>query len=139
VKYSAAVVDTNVVVAGLLTSDPGSPTVRILDAMRRGGFPFLLSPLLLAEYRQVLLRPKIRSHHGLGERDIDLLLTEIATHAIVREPEARDGAPDAKDNHPWSLLASQPESVLVTGDRPLHRSPPPKCAVLARGDFAASI
>jgi predicted nucleic acid-binding protein len=107
--------------------------------MRRGVFPFLLSAPLLAEYREVLLRPKIRRRHGLGERDIDLLLTEIATHAIVREPEAGDGAPDAKDNHLWSLLASQPGSVLVTGDRPLHRRPPPKSAVLAPHDFAAEI
>ena len=84
-----AVIDTNVVVAGLLTAEAESPTVRILDGMRRGAFPFLLSTALLAEYREVLMRPKIRKVHGLSEREIDLLLTEIATHAIVREPEAR--------------------------------------------------
>ena len=136
-KYSAAVVDTNVVVAGLLTSDAGSPTARILDGMRRGAFPFLLSADLLAEYREVLLRARIHKRHGLGARDVDLLLTEVATQAILREPEAREGAPDAKDNHLWSLLESQPGSVLVTGDRPLHRRPPPDCAVLAPRDFAA--
>jgi hypothetical protein len=48
-------------------------------------------------------------------------------------------APDAKDNHLWSLLESQPGSVLVTGDLPLHRRPPPKSAVLAPRDFAAEI
>ena len=132
---SAAVIDTNVVVAGVLTADAASPTARILDGMRRGAFPFLLSEALLAEYRQVLLRVKIRARHGLGAGEIDRLLTEIATQGIVREPEPRSGAPDAKDNHLWSLLATQPGSVLVTGDRPLHRRPPPKHAVLEPREF----
>ena len=104
--------------------------------MRRGAFPFLLSDQLLAEYRQVLLRPKIRKLHGLGAPEIDQILTEIATHAIVREPEARTGAPDAKDNHLWSLLHGQPGSVLVTGDRALAQNPPPKSPVLQPREFA---
>ena len=135
-KRPVAVVDTNVVVAGLITADAGSPTARILDGMRRGAFPFLLSDQLLAEYRQVLLRAKIRKLHGLGAPEIDQILTEIATNAIVREPEARTGAPDAKDNHLWSLLHGQPGSVLVTGDRALAQNPPPKSPVLQPREFA---
>ena len=46
-------------------------------------------------------------------------------------------AGDAKDNHLWSLLATQPGSVLVTGDRPLHRRPPPKHAVLEPREFVS--
>jgi uncharacterized protein len=136
VKYPAAVIDTNVVVAGLLTGNAASPTARILDAMRKGAFPFLLSSALLAEYREVLLRKKIRALHRLSEREVDLLLTVIATHAIVREPEVRAGAPDAKDNH-LSLLGSEQGSVLVTGDHALAQSPPPKASVLQPGEFAA--
>ena len=34
-----------------------------------------------------------------------------------REPAATASAPDAGDNHLWELLASWPESRLVTGDR----------------------
>jgi hypothetical protein len=44
-----AVVDTNVVVEGLLTKDPAAPTARILDGMLAGSFPFILSVVLLAE------------------------------------------------------------------------------------------
>ncbi len=106
-KYSAALIDTNVVVAGLLTGSSESPTARILDGMRNGAFPFLLSTELLAEFRKVLLRETIRSLHGLSEQDMDLLLTAIAVNAIVREPEARTGAPDAKDDQLWSLLQSE--------------------------------
>lgn len=138
-KFPAAVVDTNVVVAGLLTPDPASPTARVLDAMRRGAFPFLLSTALLSEYRSVLLRPQIRKRHGLGGPEIDQLLKEIATHAIVRDPPRVEGAPDAGDAHLWSLLASQPGSVLVTGDLTLHRRPPSKSTVLAPRDFVAEV
>lgn len=138
-KYPAAVIDTNVVVAGLITANPGSPTARILDGMRRGAFPFLLSEQLLAEYREVLLRARIRRLHGLAAGEIDQVLTEIATHAIVREPAARRGAPDAKDNHLWSLLLDLPGSALVTGDLALGRNPPPGSDVLSPGEFFASL
>jgi putative PIN family toxin of toxin-antitoxin system len=134
-KYAAAVIDTNVVVAGLLTASADSPAARILDAMRNGAFPFLVSTALLSEYREVLLRKKIRSLHGLTEREVDQLLIAIAAAAIVREPQARTGAPDAKDNHLWSLLLTQPNSVLVTGDQVLAKSPPPKSAVVTPREF----
>ena len=49
-KHPVAVIDTNVVVSGLFTADAGSPPARILDGMRQGTFPFLLSDQLLAEY-----------------------------------------------------------------------------------------
>jgi len=136
-KYSAAAIDTNVVVAGLLTGSSESPTAKILDGMRSGAFPFLLSTELLAEYRKVLLRGKIRSLHGLSEQDVDLLLTVIAANAIVREPEARTGAPDAKDDHLWSLLQSEAKTVLVTDDHALAKSPPLKSAVLSPREFVA--
>jgi len=137
VKHPVAVIDTNVVVSGLITADAGSPTARILDGMRRGTFPFLLSDQLLAEYREVLLRAKIRKLHGLAANEVDQVLTEIATHAIVREPAARTGAPDTKDNHLWSLLLDQPGSVLVTGDLALARKPPPGSDILSPREFEA--
>jgi polysaccharide export outer membrane protein len=48
------VVDTNVLVAALLTAQADSPTARTLDAMLDGSLMFLLSPALLAEYRRQL-------------------------------------------------------------------------------------
>ena len=134
-RHSAAVIDTNVVVAGLLTLDAGSPAARILDGMCRGAFPFLLSTALLAEYREVLLRKKIRALHRLGEREVDVLLTALATNAIVREPAARTGAPDPKDDHLWSLVQSEAGVALVTGDLALAANPPPRTAVLAPRQF----
>jgi len=64
-----AVIDSNVVVSGLLSGGGFSPTGRILDRMLTGAFPFLLSEELLAEYREVLLRPTIARRHGLTEAE----------------------------------------------------------------------
>ncbi len=121
------VIDTNVVVAGLLTSNPGSPTRWFLDGMLRGSFPFLLSGELLAEYRQVLLRPRIASLHGLEEGEIDRVLAELVANAVFRDLEPYEGpggAPDPGDNHLWALLACEAGALLVTGDKLLLDNPP---------------
>ena len=125
------VIDTNVVVAGLLTAEPSAPTAQVLDGMVAASFPFLLSADLLAEYRAVLLRPRIRSRHGLGEEEIDSLLTELVANALIREPEpATDRAPSRQDQHLWDLLATERGAVLVTGDRRLLSRPPSGASVL---------
>ena len=61
------VVDTNVVVAGLLSSAPRSPVCRVLDGMLAGHFPFLTTPDVISEYRRVLLRPSLVRLHGLSD------------------------------------------------------------------------
>lgn len=126
-----AVIDTSVVVAGLITTDPDAPTARILDGMIRGGFPFLLSVELLAEYRSVLLRDRLRRHHGLSPGEIYTLLVAIAANGIVREPTGTASpAPDPRDQHLWDLLADVPGAILVTGDKALVRREAPATAVL---------
>jgi uncharacterized protein len=130
-----AIIDTNVVIAGLLTNDANSPPRRILDAMLVGAFPFLLSEALLAEYRNVLLRPAIQRRHGLHETEIDRLLTAIVTNAIIRDPPPRSGAPDANDAHLWALALEGAETVLVTGDAALIAAPPATVVVMSPRDF----
>lgn len=66
VSSAPLVVDTNVVVAGLLTREPTAATARILDSMLAGERRFLLSEALLREVRTVLLRPAIAKAHGLA-------------------------------------------------------------------------
>lgn len=132
----AVVVDTNVVVAGLMTEDPESPTARVLDGMVEGRFVVLLSTALVAEYRRVLLRRAIADRHGLSERQIDRLLTEVVVNAVVREPgRSTRSAPDRADQHLWDLLGCEHGSVLVTGDRELMRDPPQGTSVLSPAGF----
>ena len=114
------IIDTNVVVAGLLTSHADSPVARILDGMLGAAFAFVLSEALLAEYRSVLMRPRLCKLHGLSEAEIDTILTDIARHAVVLSP-VRTGAtpmaPDSGDQFLWDLLATRTDLVLVTGVR----------------------
>ena len=113
----AVIVDTNVVVAGLLTAHESSPVARILDGMLGAAFPFVLSEVLLAEYRTVLVRPKLRKLHGLTVAEVETLLTNLAQHAIVLVPVAATAAPDPGDQLLWELLAVRADLLLVTGDK----------------------
>ena len=121
----AVIVDTNVVVAGLLTGNAASPVARILDGMLAATFPFVVSEALLAEYRTVLVRPALRKLHGLTVAEVETLLTDIAQHAIVLVPmavpvaPAAQPAPDPGDQLLWDLLATRADLLLVTGDKAL--------------------
>lgn len=125
------IVDTNVAVAGLITTPGASPVVAILDAMLSGRLFYLLSPELLQEYRAVLLRPKIAKLHALGETELDDVLMELTANAIWREPHRSVPAPDRGDDHLWALLAAYESSILITGDRLLQANPPPDIRVIS--------
>lgn len=117
------VIDTNVVISGLITSDSAAPTARILDGMLEGCFPFLLSGELLSEYWRVPRRTAIRRLHSLSDQELESLLTAVVVNAIFREaPATTEKAPSREDQHLWDLLATEPGAVLVTGDRALLES-----------------
>jgi predicted nucleic acid-binding protein len=126
VSRRAVIVDTNVVVAGLLTGSDASPVARILDGMLAAAFPFVVSEALLAEYRTVLLRPALCKLHGLTVAEVETVLTDIAQNAIVLSPAAEPPAPPAPDPGDqllWDLLAARADLLLVTGDKVLLRDP----------------
>lgn len=135
----AAIVDTNVVVAGLLTGNAASPVARILDGMLAAAFPFVVSEALLAEYRTVLVRPGLRKLHGLTVTEVETLLTDIAQHAIVLAPVAATPAPDPGDQLLWELLAAKSDLLLVTGDKLLLRHAGMRGRVLSPSDFVAGM
>jgi len=137
VSRRAVIVDTNVVVAGLLTCNDTSPVARILDGMLAAAFPFVVSEALLAEYRAVLVRPGLRKLHGLTVAEVETLLTDIAQHAIVLAPVATTPAPDPGDQLLWELLAAKSDLLLVTGDKLLLRHPGMRGRVLSPSEFVA--
>lgn len=157
-----AVIDTNVVVSGLLSGAADSPTRRVVDAMLAGTMPFALSEALLAEYREVLLRPAIRERHGLTEIEVDTLLEEVVLNASIRDPataaQSRSQAGPARgarthasavaatakpapsgDDHVIELLSAVPGAVLVTGDRRLAEAVGSWCAVATPAEFSATL
>ena len=116
-RRAPVIVDTNIVVAGLLSRNTASPVVIILDGMLKAAFSFVLSEPLLAEYRNVIGRPHLRKLHGLTMPEIDLILTDIAQHATVLKPGPGPQSPDPGDQMLWDSLASRPDLGLVTGDK----------------------
>lgn len=134
----AVIVDTNVIVAGLLTGNATSPVARILDGMLTAAFPFVASVALLAEYRAILVRPALRKQHGLTVAEIERLLTDIAQHAIVLVPGVGSPAPDAGDQLLWDLLAARADLLLVTGDKALQRDVTMRARVLSPQAFVES-
>lgn len=131
----AVIVDTNVVVAGLLTANDTSPVARILDGMLGAAFPFVVSEALLAEYHAVLVRPRLRKAHGLAVAEVETLLTQLARHAIVLEPVGGPPAPDPGDQLLWNLLATRADLLLVTGDKMLIEDAGMQGRVIAPGAF----
>ena len=133
------IVDTNVVVAGLLTGNDASPdlakSARILGGMLMAAFPFVVSDALLAEYRAVLVRPGLRKLHGLTVAEVETLLTDIAQHAIVLAPVAAPPAPGPGDQLLWELLAARADLLLVTGDKALQRDAGIQARVVSSQSF----
>ncbi len=118
-SFPAVIVDTNVVVAGLLTSRDDSLVTRILDGMLGAAFPFVVSEALLGEYHRVLVRPGLRKLHGLVIAEVDAVLTIVARHAIVLTSVVAQPAPDPGDQLLWELLSTRADLVLITGDKHL--------------------
>lgn len=131
------VVDTSVLVAGLLTGDRESPPAHILDAMLAGQLRFLLCVELLAEYRTVLLRKRIRTRHGLTMAEVDALLEALAVDAVVADIAGRrETAPDPGDDFLWRLLATRSGTGLITGDGRLLERPPRRARVVSPRTWA---
>ena len=139
VPANLCVVDTNVVVSGLIGHDPNSPPARILDSMLGGEITYLMSSELLDEYLTVLLRPRLVKLHGLTGEELDRLLADLVANGAwrepAREPVSSSTAPDAGDNHLWALLASYPQALLITGDRLLLEQPPGDASVIPPRQF----
>jgi uncharacterized protein len=135
VSRPPVIVDTNVVVAGLITAQAASPVARIVDGMLTAAFPFVVSPALLAEYHAVLVRPSLRKLHGLTLKQIETILTDLAQHAIVLEPVAGPPAPDPGDQLLWDLLVARAELRLVTGDKLLLNDASMRGRVITPAEF----
>ena len=110
--------------------------------MLGAAFPFVLSETLLAEYRAVLMRPRLAKLHGLSEAEIDVILVDIARNAIVLAPVITPTtplAPDSGDQFLWDLLASRADLALVTGDKLLLQDETMQERVMSPQAFAAQL
>ena len=104
------VIDTNVVVSGLLT--PGGPSARVLDAVLEGRIRMVYDARILAEYRDVLRRPRFK----LNPEAIDAFLGGVRGQMLVAPVPIPATGPDPDDLIFIEAALAVPERTIVTGN-----------------------
>ena len=111
-----AVIDTNVIVASLLTRNHDSATARVMDAVYAGKITPLVCDEILAEYAEVLNRPRLK----LDTKKCDYILSLMADRASSLAPKHTTvPIPDEDDRIFFEItLAGQDEydAHLITGN-----------------------
>ncbi len=113
-----AVIDTNVLVSGLIWRGPPHA---VLERVRTGSISFVSSPALLAELSEVLARDKFRTHLLAANIDFDQaisdigLLAEIINPAPLITPVSRD----RDDDIVLAVAVSGRADLIISGDRDL--------------------
>src|SRR5262245_30848710 len=113
-----AVVDTNVVVSGLLWTGPSH---RILQLARAGTIDLFTSPILLAELDEVLNRKKFMRRLELARIEPRELVLEYAALARVVHPPGISPVidQDPDDDAVLACAVAARASIIVSGDRHL--------------------
>ena len=107
-----AVVDTNVLVSGLMGT--GSPTSRVVAGIATGQLRLVLCEDILAEYRAVLPRPHLRLR---PDRVAELLTLVSQTADWVAAPPY-PGLPPLPDPSDWPFIACAlaADCPVITGN-----------------------
>ena len=104
------VIDTNVVVSGLLV--PSSPPARVLDAVVDGRVKLVYDPRILAEYRDVLHRPRLK----LSAARIRAFLNALEGQCLVTPHALPVVGPDLDDLIFVEAALVVPDRTIVTGN-----------------------
>jgi len=81
-KYYA-VIDTNVIVAALLSKHDDAATLRVVNAVLEGTITPLYHKEMIAEYEEVLRRPKFH----LSEENIQLVIASFIQYGVEVFPQ----------------------------------------------------
>ena len=127
------VLDPSVLVSAVLSSS-GAPA-EILDRWRGGEFDLIVSPLLLNELEDVLLRPKFAAI--VEEDDVRAYVDALAGEGLLvrdpPEPEQRTRDPD--DDYIVALAIEAAAEAIVSGDADLLELENPPLPVLTPRQF----
>ena len=113
------VVDTNVIVSGLLSG--GTPG-KIIEAWMLGRFTPVISNELKRELNDVIHRPNIKHILGVkGPRNIRTALGALFNKALPVLPKAIDEIvfQDLDDHFLFELAVTAKANIIVTGDKGL--------------------
>lgn len=109
-----AVIDTNLIVSALLSSNLESNPVKVFRAIVQERIVPLYNDEILEEYKSVLSRPKFHLNHSLIETVIKAIITDGLN--IDRTPAADIEFPDPKDLVFYEVALSVEDSYLITGN-----------------------
>ncbi len=104
------VFEPNVVVSGLL--NPRGPSARILDAVLDGRVKLVYDARVLAEYRDVLHRPRLK----LKPEKVGAFLTGLQSQMMVTPSPLAVLGPDADDIVFVETALATPDKTIVTGN-----------------------
>ena len=109
-----AVIDTNVIVSALISSNPESYPLSVLVHVYSGAITPLFNDEILKEYRDVLSREKFH----LAPADIDEALKVMENYGLnLERTKVEDEVfPDPKDIVFYEVKMSKEDAYLVTGN-----------------------
>jgi putative PIN family toxin of toxin-antitoxin system len=113
------VVDTNTLISGSLWQ---GPSARFLEAAARGKVELVLSPELLAEFAEVVSRPKFAARVAAGAATPDDLARKLAEEATIVAPIFLPLPPqlrDPGDLHVLACAVAAHADAIISGDADL--------------------
>ena len=109
-----AVIDTNVFVSALLTSNIEAATVKVLKALLQGKIVPLYNKEIFDEYNEVLTRSKFHFSPDL----VNYYLNTISDMGIPAERiQSNEVFPDIDDTVFYEVALSKEDAYLVTGNK----------------------
>ena len=109
-----AVIDTNVLVSALISSNPQSYPLQVFTNVYSGKIVPVFNEEILSEYREVLSRDNFH----LDPQDVDDALKVITSYGLelARTTVIDEQFPDAKDVVFYEVKMSKEDAYLVTGN-----------------------
>jgi putative PIN family toxin of toxin-antitoxin system len=106
------VLDTNILVSA--TIKPAGPESAVVELAAASRITLCFSPAMLAEFREVLLRPKF----SLDPSRVERFLKSLESAAVILQPErALSACPDEADNRFLECAEAAEADYLVTGNK----------------------
>ncbi|MBO5601651.1 MAG: putative toxin-antitoxin system toxin component, PIN family [Prevotella sp.] len=128
-----AVIDTNVLVSALITHNPEAATAKVVRLLLNQGFIPMYDGNIIAEYEDVLHRPKFPILPDVA----DALIAEILGCGLeVSRIAFEEPMPDEDDRVFYEVTLSKNDSFLVTGNLKHYPVSP---QVISPADFLAIV
>lgn len=109
-----AVIDTNVFVSALWTKNDQSATFRVTKLLQQGKFLALYNEEILAEYEEVLSRPKF----NFPKEAIVTIIAYVKEYGIHSDRVPyNEKMPDEDDRVFYEVALSKDDAYLVTGNQ----------------------